>query len=308
MNNRETIQRLRLLRMGVMAQLHKQHLETNRMTETTPDRYLWLLVDRQWADREGRKMECLLHDAGFGIQATLLVITDRIWCVLSCNFIPRLRSLGFVQYWGNVLIPGLSGQVKRCLSGVQKMGYVSFSSDKTYYSVPYRFIGYRTEIHYTDDLVEVYYKHERIAFDQRQKVSGKYITNKAHLTKAHQHYRDWAPTDFIQQAGEYGDDLVLFVQHVLRSFRDPKVGYQRMKKLFRLASWHGKSRWNVACKLAYQQPTTWYHKVVGVLERNPDWQSKAMDSEDILVPPIHKGIKGNNGPLQKNKFFIIGYE
>ena len=33
-----------------------------------------------------------------------------------------------------------------------------------------------------------------------------------------------------------------------------------------------------------------------------------MDSEDILVPPIHKGIKGNNGPLQKNEFIIIGYE
>ena len=302
------IPRLYLLVLDLMVALHQLYLETVRITEPFFDEYLSLLVDRQWADREGRKMECLLHDAGFGIQATLLVVTDRIWCVLSCNFIPLLRSLGFVQYWGNVLIPELSGQVKSCLSGVQKMGSVSFSSDKTYYSVPYRFIGYRTEIHYTDDLVEVYYKHERIAFDQRQKVSGKYITNKAHLTKAHQHYRDWAPADFIQQAGEYGDDLVLFVQHVLRSFRDPKVGYQRMYKLFRLASWHGKSRWNVACKLAYQQPTTWYHKVVGVLERNPDWQSKAMDSEDILVPLIHKGIKGNNVPLQKNKFFIIGYE
>ena len=65
---------------------------------------------------------------------------------------------------------------------------------------------------------------------------------------------------------------------------------------------------NGACKLAYEQRTTSYHKVVGILERNQDKQSKAMDSEDILVPPIHKGIKGNNGPLQKNEFIIIGYE
>ena len=179
-----------------------------------------------------------------------------------------------------------------CKSKVQKMGYVSFSPDKTYYSVPYRFIGYRTEIHYTDDLVEVYYKHERIAFHQRQKVSGKYITNKAHLTKAHQHYRDWAPADFIQQAGEYGDDVVLFVQHVLRSFRDPKVGYQRMKKLFRLASLYGKSRLNGACKLAYEQRTTSYHKVVEILEKNQDKQSHSVEGEDIPSTPEHDNIRG----------------
>ena len=38
---------------------------------------------------------------------------------------------------------------------VQKMGYVYFSPDKTYYSVPYRYIGSQTQIHYTDQWVEV---------------------------------------------------------------------------------------------------------------------------------------------------------
>ncbi len=122
------IPRLYLLVLDLMVALHQLYLETVRITEPFFDEYLSLLVDRQWADREGRKMECLLHDAGFGIQATLLVVTDRIWCVLSCNFIPGLRSLGFVQYWGNVLIPELSGQVKICLSGVQKVGSVSLFS------------------------------------------------------------------------------------------------------------------------------------------------------------------------------------
>lgn len=39
---------------------------------------------------------------------------------------------------------------------VQKIGYVYFSPDKNYYSVPYRYIGKRTLIHYTKSVVEVY--------------------------------------------------------------------------------------------------------------------------------------------------------
>lgn len=43
---------------------------------------------------------------------------------------------------------------------VQKMGYVYFSPDKSYYSVPYRYIGKETCIHYTRDMVEVYFYQE----------------------------------------------------------------------------------------------------------------------------------------------------
>ena len=50
---------------------------------------------------------------------------------------------------------------------VQKIGYVYLSADKNYYSVPYRYIGLSTTIHYCQKIVEVYYGHERIAIHQR---------------------------------------------------------------------------------------------------------------------------------------------
>ena len=61
---------------------------------------------------------------------------------------------------------------------VQKMGYVYFSPDKNYYSVPYRFIGKQTQIHYTGSWVEVYYNSERIAIHKRDRARGVYITIK----------------------------------------------------------------------------------------------------------------------------------
>lgn len=60
---------------------------------------------------------------------------------------------------------------------VQKMGYVYFSPDKSYYSVPYRFIGKETLIHFTNTNVEVYYNYQRIAFHQRNNAKGSYVTN-----------------------------------------------------------------------------------------------------------------------------------
>ena len=71
---------------------------------------------------------------------------------------------------------------------VQKMGYVYFSPDKTYYSVPYRYIGKSTQIHYTTNMVEVYFNNDRIASHHRNKVTGTYITNKDHLSSSHQAY------------------------------------------------------------------------------------------------------------------------
>ncbi len=49
---------------------------------------------------------------------------------------------------------------------VQKMGYIYFSADKSYYSVPYRYIGKETTIHYTVAF-EVYYHQQRIALHRR---------------------------------------------------------------------------------------------------------------------------------------------
>ena len=52
---------------------------------------------------------------------------------------------------------------------VQKIGYIYFSPDNTYYSVPYRYIGKQTQIQYTQSTVEVYCNNQRIAAHKRGK-------------------------------------------------------------------------------------------------------------------------------------------
>lgn len=107
---------------------------------------------------------------------------------------------------------------------VQKMGYVYFSPDKSYYSVPYRYIGKHTQIHYTQKYIEVYHNHQRIAIHQRNYTRGSYNTNSDHLSSTHQSYLDWNPDYFKNKAAAHGEHVVSCVEHILASVDYPEIG------------------------------------------------------------------------------------
>ena len=52
---------------------------------------------------------------------------------------------------------------RRILVTVMKNNYVNLSEDKHYYSVPYHFIGKKVTVLYSQSLVEIYHRYERIA-------------------------------------------------------------------------------------------------------------------------------------------------
>jgi hypothetical protein len=52
--NNQTVEKLRSMRLGAMAQLHQQYVKENRFGGITCDEYLALLTDHQWEDRENK--------------------------------------------------------------------------------------------------------------------------------------------------------------------------------------------------------------------------------------------------------------
>ena len=89
---------------------------------------------------------------------------------------------------------------------VQKTSHVYLSEDKHYYSVPYRYIGKYTMIHFSDHVVEVYYKHQRVATHHRDRTASGYSTKKEHLPSHHQKYLEWSPAYFITGAKKIGPE------------------------------------------------------------------------------------------------------
>jgi len=153
---------------------------------------------------------------------------------------------------------------------VQKMGYVYFSPDKNYYSVPYRYIGKSTQIHYTQSMVEVYYNHERIALHPRSPARGNYITNKEHLSSTHQAYTSWSPEYFITLARKHGEHVASLVKGIFSNGDYPEINYKRAMGIIQLQKSYGAVRLDKACKRAVEAEIYSYQRLKNILKNKQD--------------------------------------
>lgn len=177
---------------------------------------------------------------------------------------------------------------------VQKMGYVYFSPDKSYYSVPYRYIGKHTLIHYTKSMVEVYHNHQRIALHTRNPAKGSYNTNAEHLSSTHKFYTDWSPEYFKNMATPHGSYVLSCVEKILTASDYPEVGYKRAMGLIQLHKAYGSERLNNACKRALQADTSSYTRIKNILENNMDKASlfyQNLEDEKTHIPE-HQNLRG----------------
>ena len=177
---------------------------------------------------------------------------------------------------------------------VQKMGYVYFSPDKSYYSVPYRYIGKHTQIHYTQKYIEVYHNHQRIAIHQRNYTRGSYNTNSDHLSSTHQSYLDWNPDYFKNKAAAHGEHVVSCVEHILASVDYPEIGYKRAVDLLQLHKAYGSGRLNKACEMALKADIPSYMRIKNILKNNMDKASLFYNESNNMPShiPHHQNIRG----------------
>ncbi|EDM37634.1 probable insertion sequence ATP-binding protein, IS21 family [Pedobacter sp. BAL39] len=137
--NNQTVEKLRNMRLGAMAQLHQQYVKENRFEGITCDEYLALLTDHQWEDRENNKIDRLLKLANFRQNASLADINYASERNLDKNMFARLGTLDFTMRKENIIICGASGTGKSYLS--QALGHQAcLTGVKTLYTVTARLI------------------------------------------------------------------------------------------------------------------------------------------------------------------------
>jgi len=101
--------------------LHLQHIKDNRIENITADEYLALLIDHQWEDRQNRKIERLLKQAGFKQEANLADVDYTQQRNLDKNMFTRLGTLDFITRKENIILTGASGVGKSYLA--QALGH-----------------------------------------------------------------------------------------------------------------------------------------------------------------------------------------
>ena len=116
MNNQNTIEKMKQMRLGGMAEMHYTNTNSNINLEYTIDQYVAMLVDQEWEMRQNRKIKNLVKNARFRYPATVQDIDYTANRQLDKNTFERLALLDFVRSHENVIITGATGTGKSYLA------------------------------------------------------------------------------------------------------------------------------------------------------------------------------------------------
>jgi len=121
MNNNQTIEKLKQMRLSAMAELHLQYVKNNQLNDITIDEYLGLLIEHEWEHRQNMKIERLIKQARFRQKASIEEVSYVHTRNLDKNMFNRLATLDFIQRNENIILTGASGVGKSFLA--QALGH-----------------------------------------------------------------------------------------------------------------------------------------------------------------------------------------
>ncbi|WP_010632830.1 IS21 family transposase [Sporolactobacillus vineae] len=133
------------------------------------------------------------------------------------------------------------------------------SVESMFYSVPYEYINQQIEVKLSDDFVEIFFNHMRIASHPR--LYGKFgqlSTLRDHMPEHHRLYVDQTPETAQDWAEGIGSAAVRLVRYILATYQTEKQALQVIFSFKKLERRYSKYEIERACKTAFsitERPT-----------------------------------------------------
>lgn len=178
---------------------------------------------------------------------------------------------------------------------VNKDSHILLGPDRHYYSVPVRFLSKKVKIIYSNSIVEIFSKFERIAIHKRSKVPHAYTTNNSHLSSSHRYSAERTPETFMERAEAIGEDVVFVIKSILDSQRHEDQKIKSCEAILGLVRKYGAERLCGACRRAmdFGIDTKVFRTIESILENNLDGQRENVFSTELDMPS-HHNIRGEN--------------
>ena len=181
---------------------------------------------------------------------------------------------------------------KQSIVTVLKNGHVCLGEDKHYYSVPYRYIGKKVKILYSQNQIEIYLQYERIATHRRNRTQHLYSTIEDHLASKHKFLTEWTPEKFIYLAEQIDIDVKTFIEKILEKKQHPEQAYKSCVGVLSLTKKVGEPRLINACRRAIEFGAYNYKMIKAILEKGLDTEPSI--DKTITEIPLHDNIRGEN--------------
>lgn len=207
---------------------------------------------------------------------------------------PYSRKEIFEQEEKHVLspLPNESYEIKEyAWATVMKNSHVRLSSEKNYYSVPYRYIGKKVKIIYTSKHVSAFYHGERVMIHPRSYIRYGYNTQKEHLPSTHQFVASWNPGKFIDWAASIDPAVEHYIKEILERKNYPEQAYRSCVGILSMNKKIGKERLIAACKRGTHYQSYSYKVISRII--NSKLYLLDPTQENLQKPiPFHDNIRG----------------
>ena len=176
--------------------------------------------------------------------------------------------------------------------------------DKSFYSVPYKFIGKKVELRITEKIIEVYYDHERIASHLRSYEKNHFVTLEEHMPSKHKFMTGWSAKRFINWASKIGPFTQNLVEEILNSKEYPQQSFRKCLGILSLSKSHNNERLEAAVQRALHYKIFSFRKIRNILNKGLDKVN--LENEKNLTntsqPPLnHENIRGDQYYKGENK-------
>lgn len=172
---------------------------------------------------------------------------------------------------------------------VAKNNHIYLGQDKHYYSVPYTYIGEKTKVVYTRNLVKVYCKGNQIAAHPRNFKKGGYTTTKEHLCSQHQFYKDRSPSYYLGRANAHSEALYCYMEALFKQDKHPEQLYKTCDGILNLSRKTNRDTFIKACDIALENQNYSYRFLKQLLENR---MTQTIQKTTTKPLPEHPNIRG----------------
>lgn len=165
--------------------------------------------------------------------------------------------------------------------------------DGYYYSAPYKLIGRQLDVNYSEYVVEILYRGQRVASHARLHFGNKkHSTLTTHMPEAHSKMAEWTPERIVNWGASVGVHTRELIEALIERKPHPQQAFRAAAGIIRLGKHYGNDRVEAACRRACITHAISYTSVDSILKHRLDELPLPQDSPQSSLPIFHDNVRG----------------
>lgn len=161
-----------------------------------------------------------------------------------------------------------------------------------YYSVPYHLITQEVQVKVSEQVVEIFHQHQRVAYHERARTRYRHTTVDDHMPPEHWAYKQQSKEHFLAWAERIGPQTKTQVQAIFDTKAHEEQAFRSLKGLQRLAQRHPPARLESVCHHANVFGLVGLRRIRTLLETQVD---QAPPEPATLTPVTHHAnVRGSH--------------